>query len=49
MTAIGFILFIIGYMGHEIDPRSQGWALVTLAGLITTAIGLSLWLWRVMP
>ena len=49
MTAIGFILFVVGYMGHEIDPRSQGWALVAVAGLITMVIGLSLWLWRVMP
>lgn len=58
MTAIGFALLIIGWITNRIfgspNPFVTTWGeevanLLFLLGIILSAIGITLWLWKVMP
>lgn len=48
MTAIGFVLYVIGRVGAEVVEHEIVVPLQVL-GVVFMVIGISQWLWRVMP
>ncbi len=52
MTAAGFVMFLVGFIGVNLTNISwleKAWAFAALTGLILFCGGIAVWLWKHMP